>query len=207
MTFRTEEKLKIHPSRLPVFLEWLAEREAVVIHPPRRVLSVYLDNDRLGMFHDSMEGVLPRKKLRFRRYAPRDQPTTGWCLESKISSIEGRYKTSLPTTVDPYLLNGSLSDDRYGLCRPRVEVSYLRSYFELDGVRITVDRDISYRNLSLSLQSMASATDPDIVVELKAFSDLPSDLLRGIFPWDRTRFSKYCRAVETVLFHNHPRAA
>ena len=207
MSFRTEEKLKIHPSRLPLFLEWLAKRHALVIHPPRRVLSVYLDNDRLDMFHDSVEGLLPRKKLRYRRYKPRGAPLTSWHLELKISSIEGRYKTSLPTSVDPYLLNGNLSDDRYGLCRPRVEVSYLRSYFELEGVRITVDRDISYRNLSLSLQSMASATDPDIIVELKAFSDLPSDFLREVFPWDRTRFSKYCRAVETVLFHNHPRAA
>ena len=66
MTFRTEEKLKIHASRVPEFLEWLTESEAVIVHPPRRVVSVYLDNDRLGMFHDSMEGVLPRKKFRFR---------------------------------------------------------------------------------------------------------------------------------------------
>ena len=207
MTFRTEEKLKIHPSRLPVFLEWLAEREAVVIHPPRRVLSVYLDNDRLGMFHDSMEGVVPRKKLRFRRYAPRDQPTTGWCLESKISSVEGRFKTSLPSDVDPYLFKGGLSDNHYGLCRPRVEVTYLRSYFALTGVRVTVDRDIGYRSFSLSLRSMLSVTDPDVAVELKAPHALPADLLERLFPWDRTRFSKYCRAIEAVLFHGHPRSA
>jgi len=207
MTFRTEEKLKIHPSRLPVFLEWLAEREAVVIHPPRRVLSVYLDNDRLGMFHDSMEGVVPRKKLRFRRYAPRDQPTTGWCLESKISSVEGRFKTSLPSDVDPYFFKGGLSDNHYGLCRPRVEVTYLRSYFALTGVRVTVDRDIGYRSFSLSLRSMLSVTDPDVAVELKAPQALPADLLERLFPWDRTRFSKYCRAIEAVLFHGHPRSA
>ena len=207
MTFRTEEKLKIHPSRLPVFLEWLAEREAVSIHPPRRVLSVYLDNDRLGMFHDSMEGVVPRKKLRFRRYAPRDQPTTGWCLESKISSVEGRFKTSLPSDVDPYFFKGGLSDNHYGLCRPRVEVTYLRSYFALTGVRVTVDRDIGYRSFSLSLRSMLSVTDPDVAVELKAPHALPADLLERLFPWDRTRFSKNCRAIEAVLFHGHPRSA
>ena len=101
MTFRTEEKLKIHPSRLPEFLGWLAESEAVIVHPPRRVISIYLDNDRLGMFHDSMEGVLPRKKLRFRRYEPRDKPTTSWRLESKVSSVEGRFKTSSPSDVNP----------------------------------------------------------------------------------------------------------
>ena len=207
MTFRTEEKLKIHPSRLPVFLEWLAEREAVLIHPPRRVLSVYLDNDRLGMFHDSMEGVLPRKKLRFRRYAPRDQPTTGWCLESKISSVEGRFKTSLPSDVDPYFFKGGLSDNHYGLCRPRVEVTYLRSYFAFAGVRVTVDRDIGYRSFSLSLRSMLSVTDPDVAVELKAPHALPADLLERLFPWDRTRFSKYCRAVEATLFHGNLRTA
>jgi len=203
MTFRTEEKLKIHPSRLPEFLEWLAESEAVIVHPPRRVVSVYLDNDRLGMFHDSMEGVLPRKKLRFRRYEPRDKPTTSWRLESKVSSVEGRFKTSSPSDVNPHLLQGGLPDDQYGLCRPRVEVSYLRSYFALAGVRITVDRDIGYRNFSLSLRSTLSTTDPDVVVELKAVHTLPADLLESLFPWGRTRFSKYCRAVEATLFHGN----
>ena len=109
MSFRTEEKLKIHPSRLPLFLEWLAKRHALAIHHPRRVLSVYLDNDRLGMIHESVEGLLPRKKLRYRRYKPRGTPFTSWRLESKISSIEGRYKTSLPTTVDQYLLNWNMN--------------------------------------------------------------------------------------------------
>mgnify|MGYP001246220740 FL=1 len=205
MTFRTEEKLKIHPSRLPEFLEWLAENEAVIVHPPRRVISIYLDNNRLGMFHDSMEGVLPRKKLRFRRYEPRDKQTTSWHLESKISSVEGRFKTSSPSTVDPHLLQGGLPDDQYGLCRPCVEVSYLRSYFALAGVRITVDREIGYRNFSLSLQSVLSTTDPDAVVELKTVHTLSTDLLNSLFPWDRTRFSKYCRAVEATLFHGNLR--
>ncbi len=207
MTFRTEEKLKIHPSRLPVFLEWLAEGEAVLVHPPRRVISVYLDNDRLGMFHDSTEGVIPRKKLRFRRYEQRGQPATNWRLETKISSVEGRFKTSLPSNANPHCLKGGLSDDRYGLCRPRVEISYLRSYFALAGVRVTVDRDIGYRNFSLSLRSTLSVTDPDVIVELKGPRTLPADLLEGLFPWDRARFSKYCRAVEAVLFHGHPRTA
>ena len=145
------------------------------------------------------------KKIRFRRYEPRDKPATVWRLESKISSVEGRFKTSSPSDVNPHLLQGGLPDDRYGLCRPRVEVSYLRSYFALAGVRITVDRDIGYRNFSLSLRSILSTTDPDAVVELKAANTLPSDFLERLFPWDRTRFSKYCRAVEATLFHGNLR--
>ena len=43
------------------------------------------------MYHNSVEGVLPRKKIRIRFY-PENQDNNFY-LEKKISSIEGRYKT------------------------------------------------------------------------------------------------------------------
>ena len=176
-----------------------------MLYPPRRVVSVYLDNDRLAMFHDSREGVLPRKKFRFRRYEPCCESATGWNLEFKISAVEGRFKTSVPATVGPYDLHGGLVDDHYGICHQRVEVSYLRNYFVIDGIRVTVDRDITYRRVVAPLQPTPTTRDPDIVIEVKAPHEFSVDKLSTLFPWDRTRFSKYCRAVEAVLFHGDPR--
>ena len=207
MSFRIEEKLKVDPTRLPVFLNWLAESGASLLYPPRRVVSVYLDNDQLSMFHDSREGVLPRKKLRFRRYESRCELMTGWNLESKISAVEGRFKTSVPVTGSPYDLHGGLVDDHYGLCRQRVEVAYVRNYFALDGIRVTVDQDITYRRVVARFQSTPVTSDPDIAIELKAPHELPVDKLNSLFPWDRMRFSKYCRAVEATLLHGDQRSA
>lgn len=204
MSFRTEEKLKVDASCLPVFVGWLANSGAQLLHPPRRVVSVYLDNDRLAMYHDSIEGVLPRKKLRFRRYEPCVEPATSWVLESKISAIEGRFKTSTPVTESTAALTQYLIDDLYGVCRPRVEVSYRRSYFITSGIRVTIDQDLRYRRVSMS-GLLHSTSDPNIAIEVKGPHDLPAGLLNALFPWDRARFSKYCRAIETVLFHADPR--
>lgn len=207
MSFRIEEKLKIHPDRMPVFLNWLEEVGAVILHPRRRVVSVYLDNDRLAMFHDSEEGVLPRKKLRFRRYEPLGKPATDWNLECKISAVEGRFKTSAPVGGSPYATGLRLADGLYGTCRPRVEVSYLRSYFAIGEVRITIDRDLAYRSVAPPFRAVRQIRDHDVVIEVKTASEFPADLLTEIFPWARSRFSKYCRAVEATLLHGNQRCA
>ena len=46
------------------------------------------------MFVDSEEGTLPRKKIRIRSYKTADHAEQDSNLEVKISSVEGRYKTS-----------------------------------------------------------------------------------------------------------------
>jgi hypothetical protein len=44
------------------------------------------------MYDDSIEGLAPRKKIRVRNYPEKSNDT--FQLETKISSIEGRYKTA-----------------------------------------------------------------------------------------------------------------
>ena len=43
------------------------------------------------MYRDSVEGSVPRKKIRIRNYPNTDDKN--YYLETKISSIEGRFKT------------------------------------------------------------------------------------------------------------------
>jgi len=200
VSFRTEEKLKVDPSRLPRFLAWLDESGATIRYPSRQVISIYLDNDRFGMYYDSTEGVLPRKKIRYRRYEP-DQPDVSPCtLETKISSVEGRYKTSVVTSTLSDPSNHYRIDNQYGICRPRVTVSYLRSYFVLDGFRLTLDRELQYQGISMNGPTF-TVIDPCVVIEVKGPHNIPIDLLNTTFPWERVRFSKYCQAVDLTLLN------
>ena len=68
----------------------LIRRGMLELHPLRKVNSCYFDNEMMTLFLDSEEGVLPRKKVRIRWY----NNLLNFKKETKISSIEGRYKYS-----------------------------------------------------------------------------------------------------------------
>ena len=54
--------------------------------------NLYFENSNDEMYKDSIEGILPRKKIRVRNYP--ESKNLSFYLEMKISSVEGRYKTS-----------------------------------------------------------------------------------------------------------------
>jgi len=207
VTFRREEKVEIAPTAVPAFLAWAASVGGGIMFPPRRVVSIYLDNESLAMYHDSGEGVVPRRKVRLRSYQSTKGEMSIWRLETKISSVEGRFKTTLGAeNMD--LDDLRHLDDHYGSCRASVEVSYDRAYLWVRGCRVTVDTGLRYRKQrSTTLtgtenrnMSGPCQTDGAAVVEVKADYGWPEDVLLERFPWERSRFSKYCRAVELVVF-------
>ena len=68
MSFRKEIKLKIETSRINDFKNFLFERKFSEQYPQRIVESIYFDNLNFQMFQDSIEGSVPRKKIRLRSY-------------------------------------------------------------------------------------------------------------------------------------------
>ena len=62
MSFRKEEKLSLNPRKYKEFLSLISEKK-VALYPDRIVSSTYFDNESFKMYHDSNEGVVPRKKL------------------------------------------------------------------------------------------------------------------------------------------------
>ena len=68
MSFRIEEKLFIKPENLLQFREFLAQKSAKKIYSERTIKSLYFDNLNLDMYRDSIEGSVPRKKIRIRQY-------------------------------------------------------------------------------------------------------------------------------------------
>ena len=67
MSFRLEEKISYKNFNLFEFKKWLFENNAIKLYPPRIINSVYFDNN-FKMYEDSVEGIVPRKKIRVRTY-------------------------------------------------------------------------------------------------------------------------------------------
>ena len=91
MSFRIEEKLFIKTENLVDFKKYLKLKSVKPLHKPRLIKSLYFDNINFDMYNDSIEGVVPRKKIRVREY-PNDEDKNFY-LEVKHSSVEGRFKT------------------------------------------------------------------------------------------------------------------
>ncbi|MCE8520999.1 polyphosphate polymerase domain-containing protein [Ruegeria pomeroyi] len=195
MSFRIEEKVVLTASDMARLQADLQGRGMVPLYPARLIRSVYFDTTGLQMFSDSEEGVLPRKKVRLRRYP--EQTDAGAVLETKISSVEGRFKTTRPVDAgtEARLLRQGHFDRDYGTLMPMVAVSYRRSYYSLNGLRITFDRDISYARPDGQLAHRESWT----VCELKAPAGAPLDALHHVLPVPRRRFSKFCNGISAVI--------
>ena len=194
MSFRIEEKLLINKYQLSEFKEYLVSRGAIKIFKTRKINNLYFDNDKFDMFNDSIEGCLPRKKIRLRNYEDERN-----FLEIKISSTEGRYKTSNQINLSKtYNMKSSgLFDKDYGSCKPVLHVEYLRDYFKYDDVRVTIDTNIKY----FTKYRKFLGIDRNQIIELKAsyFKDL-NELMKD-FPFPRSRFSKYTNGIERLLEH------
>ena len=194
MSFRIEEKLFIKPENLLQFREFLAQKSAKKIYSERTIQSLYFDNLNLDMYRDSIEGSVPRKKIRIRQYP--QAVDKNFYLEIKTSSVEGRHKTRNIITKEEYEIykkNGIL-DSNYGTCSPKYYVSYEREYAKIKDVRISIDKKIFYRDFT----SNKFFFDKGSIVELKTSKNKNLDDLVETFPFQRIRFSKYCLAVESL---------
>ena len=195
MSFRVEQKIPMTFNDSQEFLEYLKVEGIENLYPKRVIRSKYFDSYDFSMYRDSEEGLLPRKKIRFRKYPY--STTSSYSLEIKISSVEGRYKTSKKISNSQsrdYFKNG-YHDNIYGFVEKKVCVEYLREYFLFKGIRITRDTEISYTDL---FNRSNVYSEKDVVIEIKAPENAPADFLLKIIPSKRRRFSKYCNAIKSL---------
>ena len=192
MSFRKEKKFRVTVSDFYKFQDQLYQQGMETLFVPRLITSVYFDTVDLNMFHDSEEGVLPRKKVRIRWYND-DQLFT---LENKTSSIEGRFKVTskLKNSIsEKETFTRNRLDAQYGQIQPTLKVSYRRSYFVFNEMRITFDKDICYQNLKYA--DMRKYYDPERVIEIKIPANCPDDFVERLVPFPTARFSKYSRGL------------
>ena len=196
MSFRIEEKLSIDSNRIIDFKSLLSDMTAKQIYEQRKIESLYFDNLNYEMYNDSIEGLTPRKKIRVRKYP--DSPDKNLYLETKISSVEGRFKTRVIIAKEKFdsLKTKGILDSQYGLCKPCLYVIYERDYFKFNDVRISVDNNIKYKLYSSNIFQ----SDQSSIVEIKTSIKKNLDKLIEDFPFQKKRFSKYCNAVEKIIF-------
>lgn len=215
MSYRHEEKIPLTPSEAAALEARLTDRGMTSLFPQRRLHSVYFETPDYRMLSDGEEGVLPRRKLRIRHYP--DAPDGVRTLETKISAVEGRFKLArrLPPAEARSLLRNGMMDSLYGVIQPVLTVTYQRRYFELDGVRITFDRQIRYGR-AIPGTADASAVDPAArpsagcrgiwqsidepweVCEIKAPIHASSDHLMQVLDIPRRRFSKFANGMLAI---------
>ena len=165
------------------------------LFPKRNILSIYFDNSNLSLYNDSIEGVVPRKKIRLRTYNNSNTSNQNYNLEIKINSAEGRFKTSEKIKEHVKLLKGGYYDKKYGLCYPIVEIKYLREYFQIFGIRITLDTRIKFK----SFNKMRNYNNYEkIILETKTQNTTISNYIDEKFFFEKIKFSKYCDAIDSV---------
>ena len=192
MSFRKEDKFRLSYSDMVKIQDHLISLGMKELYPSRVINSCYFDNDSLTLFHESEEGVLPRKKIRIRWY----DKVMSFTKEIKTSSIEGRFKSLKKNPKLKHLedvLNSQYFDSSYGILKPSLLVSYERQYFSLKLLRITFDRNISYRYLKYSSEVITK--ENETVMEVKTPIDCSDDYIKSIITQPTERFSKYSRGL------------
>jgi len=197
MSFRIEEKISINNFNVFEFKKWLFSKGAKTLYPQRIINSIYFDN-KLRMYSDSNEGIVPRKKIRIRTYDTEDffSSKKSFKKETKITYYNYRFKE-----VEKFILNKQnfltgIHDQFYGQCQPNLNVFYKRNYFFVFNTRFTLDEDIKYKKFKNGKLSNFSIQDKNFVVEIKSNKINNTDYFKDILPLPRSRFSKYCRGIE-----------
>lgn len=190
MSFRKEKKFRLSNSEYGALKSKLLLQGMKPLYAKRVINSLYYDTDQYSMYHDSEEGLLPRRKVRIRWYDDISKASN----EVKISSFEGRFKTSSSVLFSSKKnLPPTLADPHYGMISPSLLVSYTREYYSFESMRITFDSDIKYFNYRRTQN--ISFTDEECVMEIKVGIDVPDDYIERIIPFSTSRFSKYSRGL------------
>jgi len=204
MAFRIEEKVLVNKYKIIDLIKWLEIENGYKKYPQRLISSIYFDTDNLDMFNNSVEGNVPRKKIRIRAYNQDCLSSNNINLEKKITSPEGRYKESQKIdlkNLKNYIKKG-IYDFQYGICKPKLKVNYFRNYYSVKNVMVTLDKKITYFRVNSFFEKSICVNEPEIAVEIKSSSGHSIEYFYKNFPFQRTRFSKYTRGIEAIKSYN-----
>ena len=191
MSFRKEKKFRLSISDFKFLKYDLFKKGMNVLYPKRIIYSCYFDTNNLQMFHESEEGILPRKKMRYRWYSNSSKINK----ELKISSIEGRFKEIQKMDISPSncFENSNNFLKGYGLIYPSLFIKYEREYYNFKNIRLTFDSNIEYKDLRKKINKKFK--DLENVMEIKTSIDTSDDHIENIISINQSRFSKYCRGI------------
>ena len=202
MKSRIEQKLEIDKVDYLEILKWIKNNNGKILYPNRIINSRYFDTIDYKMYYQTLEGIVPRKKIRLRSYCSKKHFNffKKCNLEYKLTNEFSRFKEiKYDINFDEFNEQG-LFDFDYGYCFPKVDISYIREYYLIKGYRMTIDTSIKYRSVSnLNNKYLSVQNEEKIVLEIKSdFTGLNTELLYK-FPFPRSKFSKYEKAINFLV--------
>ena len=194
---RIEQKAELSPTNYSRIIEWLFSNNFKILYPERIVSSIYFDNYFLQSYLDTVEGITPRRKIRIREYGEDafKNKKNKYNLEIKLSSEFYRFKSNQVIYDLQESLTNGIVDSQYGICFPKVKITYNREYFFYESWRVTIDKLIHYENLNLD---NSISKEPNLVVEIKTNINENYTKLKNFFEFPRSKFSKYERAIDAL---------
>ena len=199
---RIEQKLELNKHHYLDLLKWINHNGGKILYPERIICSRYFDNNNLQMYFDTVEGIIPRKKIRIRTYGSYDFICSNnkYSLEIKMSTEHSRFKKTDSNINLGFLLKDGYLDDLYGICKQLIDISYVREYFLVKNIRVTIDKEIKYRLINLNNNFKKTFfEDQSYVFEIKADMGTNLSYLLNNFDFPRSRFSKYERGLDSLL--------
>lgn len=186
---RIEEKLVFPTSEKGKYLNKFFSDGFEYIFPSRQISSIYYENINFDIYKDSVEGIVPRKKIRIR------EKFGNLYLEEKIKLRDGKYKTTKKINNIPNVIH----DKSYGVLKKICKITYNRSYLGNGKTRITLDSDLKFENL---INRYIFNTNKNIILEYKILDDfsLSENYISSHKELNSFKFSKYEQAISKVFF-------
>ncbi len=194
---RIENKYGISRDKKVLFFKWINNNKIKKLFPSRCIYSIYFDNNNYDIYTNSIEGNVPRKKIRLRKYDFFSYEINNFVLETKETNFTTRSKKILREFSRNILTNGYY-DKMYGNCYPKIIVTYKRDYFVYKSHRITFDENIQYGKFDILQKNLVLSSTNDIIIEVKNNNISKSNEIDEIFPFAKTRFSKYTNGVDQL---------
>ena len=169
----------------------------------RIVNSIYFDSSDYEDYHESIDGTVPRKKIRLRWYDNDFNLRSKNYVEIKktLDNSKDKLVKTLPKEINN---NNKLKNYFNSIYNYRkivtVLVSYRRSYFvDNFGNRVTIDRSLKYFKLNENFKLIGKYSSKKNILELKINTELDYSKFTNHYTGDMVRFSKYCNAVYKFL--------
>lgn len=225
---RVEKKYPVDTQKKNMLLNAVSHRLVADAHGKSTVCSLYLDTPDRLLIRNSITATTYKEKLRLRSYGtPKSDTEIFFEIKKKYKGVVYKRRVKMPLSVaEEYIRTGKMpiksqimSEIDYTMRfyrspMPSMLIAYEReAYFSKDddGLRITFDTAIRYRDTELDMtvgSHGTEITDKDRwIMEIKTNGGMPIWLAEAldqceIYP---SRFSKYANAHLLTLKENNTR--
>lgn len=216
--WRYEIKFAVLDSDLAYFENWLACQPYFRRSYPRRIVnSIYYDTPDFTTAIDNISGIADRAKYRLRWYGAEETTASRFEIKVKKGRLGRKVSADVPLPASEFKALSSVDRDRLLMGEESLRehlpsadplqsvllVKYTRDYYERGReIRVTIDRDLSFGDLSSGLAGgkQRRSTLAVNVIEFKFApddKDLAAEVMFGL-PFYPVRNSKYMLGLSSL---------